>query len=103
MIPNNCLFSWQTSILYHKELMKKTLKKNFSGVSGENEGQARDKAANRLGLSGTSAEKAEKVIDEIDNLEATGESQKAEALRDVLLIAYPLKYIPVFHFSQLFA
>ena len=50
----------------------------------ENIGKARDLAANKLGISGSSAERAEKVVKKIDELKADGETEKAETLRELL-------------------
>lgn len=50
----------------------------------EKQGQSRDLAAKEVGLSGKTAEDAAKVVEEIDRLEAEGDTEGAEALREEL-------------------
>ena len=57
--------------------------KNKDAVQ-EVKGQARDKAAEHVGLSGKSAEAASKVVEEIDRLESEGRNDEAEALKQKL-------------------
>lgn len=47
-------------------------------------GQARDLAAQRVGMSGKAAEKAAAVVEVIDALEVTGEKDRAEGIRERL-------------------
>lgn len=47
-------------------------------------GKARDIAAQKLGMSGKSAENAAKVVQVVDNLEMSGDIEKAAVLRDAL-------------------
>ena len=68
--------------------MKAKLKKGAETPAKDSfpdrEGQARDLAAEKLGMSGKTAEKAMTVVEEIDRLDDRGHTRKADDLRDKL-------------------
>jgi len=51
---------------------------------GQKKGQSRDIAAKEVGMSGSTAEKASKVVEKIDELEEAGEVEEAAELRETL-------------------
>ena len=51
---------------------------------GQKKGQSRDLAAKEVGMSGSTAEKAARVVEKIDELEESGEVEEAAELRETL-------------------
>jgi protein gp37 len=84
---------WKALLPIEEELAKRRqlnqLKQNQDPVQENfpergSEGQARDKAAEVVGMSGKSAETASKVVEEIDRLKEDGDEKEAEKLSEKL-------------------
>lgn len=67
-----------------KRLKTRTNEPKVNLPEAQRKGQSRDLAAKEVGMSGSTAEKAAKVVEKIDELEEAGETEQATELRETL-------------------